>query len=453
MVAFASSMLLLCLNGHAGSARPARTRAIPIKTIAAPLLRTVHVGTHPVLAAVDEATNRVFVVTGGYLPTSRHPAAPSSVAVLNATTGVLLRAVRVGAFPTAIAIDAPARRVFVLSGGRISAKPGIPVVPSSINVLDAVTGLPVQSIVLGNRAAEAQALAVDAATDRLFVAARNGFVTVLDATRGAVLRTIDVRGDLSGIVTDAHTARVFVANGGAFAPLNNLRYYRGSMSLLNAASGSVLATIHLTAAVSLIGIDDRAGHAIVVESSEGRTGAPAVIEILDATSGAVLHSLNLSDVSSIGGGYIPSLAVDAQTGRAFDVEVADSYGLSNAWIAMVIEIIDTRTGKAIYTAYPHYIPSGNMGASIDSGATVAVDIRRNHALVAEWYTYYADATTNYVSYGVGRLLVLDARTGRILRAFAVGHGPQRLVVDQRSGRIFILNETTGTVSVLDAARL
>jgi DNA-binding beta-propeller fold protein YncE len=76
--------------------------------------------------ALDGPANRVFVPSYG--PTSR----VGTLSVLDATTGALVRSVRVGVYPIAAAVDEQTRRVFVVNSGN-----GTRTEPGSITVLNA----------------------------------------------------------------------------------------------------------------------------------------------------------------------------------------------------------------------------------------------------------------------------------------------------------------------------
>src|SRR5579875_1556085 len=111
----------------------------------------------------------------------------------------LLRAVRVGRNPVALAVDERAGRVFVVGAA------------GSVTVLDATTGAVVRTVAVGRRA---QSVAVDEATERAFVT-DPGRVFTLDARTGAVLRASPLGGGIQAgpVIDDAH-GEVFVATRG-----------------------------------------------------------------------------------------------------------------------------------------------------------------------------------------------------------------------------------------------
>jgi DNA-binding beta-propeller fold protein YncE len=138
--------------------------------------------------AVDETTGRAFVTSG------------SAVSVLDATSGSLLRTVRLGAFPVDIAVDTTANRVFVPTGF------------GTVSLLDARSGALLRTVHTGGAPDLPPAVAVDERTRRVFVAATN-FVKVLNASTGALLHTVSgVAPGGAYIAVDAASSRVFLAN-------------------------------------------------------------------------------------------------------------------------------------------------------------------------------------------------------------------------------------------------
>src|SRR5438128_7764804 len=107
------------------------------------VVRTVRVGRVPAAVAVDPRTDRVVVANGG----------DASVSVLDARRGAVLRAVAVGAQPLAVAVDARTGRAFVVNYGGTVREPAtwsgqwlqrlrrwLPWLPQSVPVVRSVPG-------------------------------------------------------------------------------------------------------------------------------------------------------------------------------------------------------------------------------------------------------------------------------------------------------------------------
>jgi DNA-binding beta-propeller fold protein YncE len=73
---------------------------------------------------------------------------------------------------------------------------------------------------------------------------------------------------------------------------------------------------------------------------------------------------------------------------------------------------------------------------------VALDKRTTH-------TFVVDDPSRGAGAAPGRVYVLDTRTGTVLHTVTVGRAPDFALVDERTGRVFVLSYGSGTVSVLD----
>lgn len=92
-------------SGHAPRSLDA-TSSAPPGAVLPWVLRTVKVGKEPVALAVDTSTGRVFVANS----------AGKSVSILDARDGAVVRTVPVGKGPDGLALDARTHRVFVANG-------------------------------------------------------------------------------------------------------------------------------------------------------------------------------------------------------------------------------------------------------------------------------------------------------------------------------------------------
>jgi YVTN family beta-propeller protein len=98
-------------------------------------------------------------------------------------------------------------------------------------------------------------------------------------------------------------------------------------------------------------------------------------------------------------------------------------------------------GLLALLASHHVVNSPMVGGSTleQRPGAVAVDTRSGHAFVVT------------VGAGVpGHVSTVDIRTGAILRTAQVGLEPRALAVDQRAGRVVVVNHGSGSVSVLDS---
>ena len=437
----------------------AQRQAIASSTPVVGPLRTVRVGQHPALVAIDARDHRVFVANEGPLSFDYAlPTRPGSVTTLDERTGVVLRTVRVGQSPVSLAFDAPTGRVFVLCAGRVNSA-GYSEGGSSVSVLDAVTGallrtLPVGLTPLTVSASGAspgsrQALAVDATSGRVYVAVPAA-VLVLDGTTGVVRRTITLRGGVqpgapvpSVIAVSGQARRLYVGDSGdtglPFVPSSTVS---GLFGVVDATTGKGLDNVALTqSGVSVIAVDERASRVLVFEL-HGNREYSTVVDVLDAPSGKLLHTTNLG-VPSDGG---IAVGVDRSTSRTFVLYAPSAYEFQNSLDKMVV-ILDTHSGKLLQTvALPTPMHQGFL-----RGPVVAVDQRDGRVLVAAAQGLFTDEAGQTIT--ASSVYVLDARSGKVLHSLKVGLGPQDVAVDEVARRVFVTNEHDNTLSVFDARRL
>jgi YVTN family beta-propeller protein len=233
-------------------------------------------GTMPMDVVVDARTNRVFATNTG----------DNSVSTLDAGRGHLLRTVKVGSTPIDVSVDSLTDRAFVPNNGA-----------NTVSVLDARTGALLRMITVAPHPATA---VVDEQTGRVFVMHGRGStlgayssfvatfhqvgqvgVTMLDARTGAVLRTLSVGGSVgddpvgwappTNSAVDVRRGRVFVIN--RFDPGGT---GDGSVSVLDARSGSLLHTIGVGRHPISLAVDEATARLFVVNTNAGCVRTPGL---------------------------------------------------------------------------------------------------------------------------------------------------------------------------------
>jgi DNA-binding beta-propeller fold protein YncE len=290
------------------------------------VLHTVPVGPDPRDIAIDTRTGRAFVANDDN----------ASVSVIDSHSGGLVRALGVGPRPHAVALDAGAHRAFVINTGDGS----VSVVDTQQATVVRTLHIDQHSVVDTARAAGAGAYGgagqqymlglgpnpgfglgydqsgavVDGQTNRVFVGGA-GVVTVLDAASGARLRTVRVPGDATHMAVDTATRQVFAtgANG---------------LTVLDGRSGRVVGLLAAGGAASAVAVDAGRGRVFVAHTGavdmDGTPAGTGSVSILDARSGSVLRDIPV--------GVAPvAVAVDDRTGQAVVVNAGGPVQVHTAW--------------------------------------------------------------------------------------------------------------------------
>jgi YVTN family beta-propeller protein len=222
-----------------------------------------------------------------------------------------------------------------------------------------------------------------------------------------------------GVAFDARADRAFVTNAGD-----------NTTSIIDAASGRLLRTLHVGAAPVGVAVDSRTGRAFV--SNNGSN----TVSIIDTHTGVVLGTRPV--------GWHPArVVVDERTGRVFIVHGRGSTtgcggNLPNYQQAGVT-VLDARTAAVLRS-----VPVGGSPFDDDVGyaplINIALDTRRDRVFVINQPR--RDRHGVPVE-GNGSVSVLDARSGALLQTINVGRHPISLAVDERTARLFVVNTNMG----------
>jgi len=205
------------------------------------VLTSILPGPFPGAIAVDEATNHVFVTIAGPFFKSR-----GAAVMLDARTGRILRVIPAGVFPAQAVADGRTRHVFVVNSALASGNPTL----SSLTMLDARSGRSLRTIPLWG----ANGAYLSARTGRVFVTTSYGTVVMLDARSGRILRTI-AAGRSSFFSFDNQAAAVDERRGRIYVAVGD------RVLVLDATTGHVLRTLRVLG--DIVAVDAATGHAFV----------------------------------------------------------------------------------------------------------------------------------------------------------------------------------------------
>jgi YVTN family beta-propeller protein len=285
-------------------------------------------------AAYDAGRGEVFISDDG------GEAGNGSVLVLSQTTDQVLDRIAVGAGPQGLAYDSGTGEVFVAdaaSHGTVSvisdsnnsvvatvAVGSEPVAvaydpvdgkvfvadenSSNVSVISDTNDSVVGTIALGSPAP--QALAYDNRTDQVFVAA-GGNLSVIDAATDSIAATVPVGGNASAVACDPRNGEIFVANSGS-----------GSVDIVSDVNDALVATMpdpnfQASDTYEGIAIDTSTDEVLVT------TRSTPLVSVFSETAVRFEGTVTVAGASPSPGYPTPwGIAFDPQNGRTY---VADSY--------------------------------------------------------------------------------------------------------------------------------
>ncbi len=383
------------------------------------VLATIPVDGGATVIAVDSSSGRVFVAEKG----SRAIRGSQAIRVLDATTGRIVRRIRLGAdpytlssgslplTPTKLAVDADRNRVYVGTE------------PPALTVLDG------QGRPLGSAPAPGLVAipALDARAGRVYVVGIGvplaGLqLDILDGRTGRLVRATP----LGGPHSPDGVSESFEGGGLAIAPRAG-RIFIGSMTrnvlhVVRLSDGSPIGAVRIGAATAppvAVALDDQTRH-VFVAASQGRS-----VYMVDARTGAVLRRV------AIPGFAVPvALAVDPATRRAFVIGLGPATGKGNPIGAGPgsVAVLDTGTGALLAT----------VGVGVGPHA-VAIDVQRGRVFVVNAGAVDVRPGRQGVVLDAGSVSVLDARSGAVRATLSVGLTPESIAIDERTARAFVVN--------------
>lgn len=201
--------------------------------------------------ALDGAAGRLYV----FSPDRR-------MSVLDTASGRLLLARRLRVPLAGETIDAHTGRVFAFDASRNPSVTGFSgrqyprPLPGTLVMLDARSGAILRKIPAGTTASGSDAIALDEGANRVFVANRlRRTITVLDAANGTLMHTIAFDSAVGALALDARHHRLVVDTGGGHG-----------LTVLDTRRGALLRTISLSQQLQCLTLDARSGHLIAISS-------------------------------------------------------------------------------------------------------------------------------------------------------------------------------------------
>ncbi len=353
--------------------------------------------------------------------------------ILDARSGRVLSdtSVTLGGFENYLAVNARARRVFLIGFPETAYVPsgrpaGNLMTTVHLTILDATNGrvvrafaLPTRHIDIGNGGFglhPGPPIVVDERASRVYVSAfdRSGVYSV-DAASGRIIRTLTLSSPTSpampayrwsSLFVDDRLGRLIVVGGGQGTT---------TLTTIDTARWRTLRSISV-GPFAFPSIDTTTRRVVVANATASS------IALLDAVTGRPLRTLPGPAISTPFPTY--PIVVDERSGHVL---------LANPGTG-IIDVIDGMNGRLLHTT-----PTGpNLtGVALDRGsgrlfATSIGPINRVRQPVGE-----------------GRLWVVDARTGAVLRTLPVGVAPFVVALDAHARRALVLSSGGAPVAAPD----
>jgi RHS repeat-associated protein len=408
---------------------------------------TVTVGTKPDGVAVDPTTDTIYVAN----ETSH------SVSVINGATNSVTATVTVGTQPYGVAVDPTTDVVYVANHGS-----------GSVSVINGATNAIVTTI---GSIPNAFGVAANPATDKIYVTS-NTKVAVISGSSNTVIVSLSVGSGAEGVAVNPTTNYVFVVDylptrlsvisatvvttntiapggyprGVAVDPALNTAYVANlhtPIGVVEEATRPKVTSISPTSGTSL------GGSSVVVTGSH-LSGASAVyFGTQPATAYTVTSATKITVTSPPGGGAV---AVSIVTTRGIGKGATFTYSTATGF---------SKTGTVGSDAYAVAVdPSTGVGYAVDDGSkvqlfhlatdqafltvTVGSDAAAVEVDVSTDTIYVANETSHLVS-------VINGATDGVTATVTVGTKPDGVAVDPTTDTIYVANETSHSVSVINGA--
>ncbi len=304
------------------------------------ILHRVVAGINPGSLSVDPTTHHLFVVS--QVASSDPNEMRGVVSMVDPDTGKVLARTVVGVDPVGLAVVPQTGHVFASNTSS-----------NTVSMLDAATGALMATIPhITMQYASAGPLVVSVAANRIFVPSSEPHVYALDASSGAIARTIPTGFVPGMIAVDDRTHHLFVLDSGTIARPGN------RVAMVDTVTGAILRTTTVCRAPVDVAADSTDGHVFVVCDGTHR------VSMLSATSGQVLGTVSV--------GRLPQrVVVDERTHRVFVANTGSNVQFPTGKGPNSVSILDGRTGSLLQT-----VDEGNAPTDM------AVALRANRVYVA-----------------------------------------------------------------------
>ena len=293
---------------------------------------------------------------------------------VGAASPSVVATIPVGSGPTDIAIDAVNGRIYVTDSVN-----GLSVIDSSTNqvVAQLSPGFPVHAV------------AVNPATNRLYVSAVDideYFIIVVDTTTNQTLTTVDADDWPIDVAVNTATNRVYVVN-----------HFDGTVTVIDGAANQAIATIDANVLPRTVAVDEAANR-IYVEGNDSAV-------VIDGATNQVVDTIAL-------GGDHWGMALNPDTDRIYLASFDDG-----------VLVVDVNSKTIVAT-----VPVGTEPEAL------AVNTATNHIIVPNG--------------GSDDVSIIDGATNSVIATLPVGGRPTAVAVNPATNVAYVANMDGDSISVI-----
>jgi len=275
---------------------------------------------------------------------------------------------------------------------------------------------------------------VNPVTNRVYVANYYGDkVSVIDAATNTVVATVPVGGGPEGVGVDLSSGRIYVAN-----------WSSDTVSVIDGATNSVIATVPVGSGPRGVGVNPSTNRIYVANRNSNS------VSVIDGPSNNIVGAVAV-------GSWPKGVGVNPTTNLIY---VANQ-GSNN------VSVIDGATSSVVATVAVEDEPWG-VGvnpttnriyvANANSKSVSVIDGASNNVMATVRVEYYyplgvgANPTANRIyvaNFGNDIVSVIDGATNSVIATVPVGSGPRGVGVNPTTNRIYVANFWETTLSVIE----
>jgi DNA-binding beta-propeller fold protein YncE len=382
-------------------------------------------GNNPSGITLDSSLNRVFVANGS----------DRSVTVINGANDLIIGTILISGTPSfkGIGVNPDTHYVYVAANGS-----------DTVEVIDGQTAVYKRSIALSLNVGPV-GIAVNPVTNKIYVSTDTSVVEVINGETDVAAATFG-----SAVVTGPHPGSVVVN------PVTNKVYSANltghSLTVINGAIGATPASagptliLNATAQPNSLVVDPSGNKVFINDPENG------AIHQLDGATNTITNNFFLLKTTG-------ALALNPLTGRLFialpsnsQLAVLDSRNNAMVTTATVAGGVPIAVAANRVSGKTYIANTGSNSLTVLVPAAANKDVPLGGVPVALMLNPVTNRIYALLDGGAaaGSVKVIDGATDAIIATIPVGIGPKALALNSASNNIYVTNQTSNTVTVINA---